>query len=134
MNIPILDLFKKFTSRRAEKAPVEVSHPARVTTPKPNGERLSKTVMPNTTRTTSTDFFKTAGDSVPNVRAAATRALPPTVALALQPKVERAISLSLSDVVDRVPVGFLKPAESFDASQAILLKASEIEQGMAVGK
>ena len=136
MNIPLLDLFKKFTGRRgAENLPAEVSHPVRVTTPKANGERLSKTVMPNTTRTSSTpDFFKTVGDSVPNVRAAATRALPPTVALALQPKVERAISLPLSDVVDQVPVGFLKPTESFDISQAILLKASEIEKGMADGK
>ena len=135
MTIPFLDFFKKFTARRAETAdetPVET--PARVVPNKPSSERLSKTVMPNTTRSTSTDFFKTAGDSAPNVRAVGNRALPPTVALALQPKVERAISLPLSDVIDRVPVGFLKPLESFDATQLILLKASEIEQGMSDGK
>ena len=62
------------------------------------------------------------------------RLLPPTVALALQPKVERGISLQLTDLVDNVPVGFLKPTESFDLGQSILLKASEIEQGMADGK
>ncbi len=138
MTIPFLDLFKKFTARRGAEEP-PAAEPARSysTAPaKPNGERLSKTVMPNTTRTSSsaTDFFKAAGDSSPNIRAAASRVLPPTVALALQPKVERAISLPLSEVLERVPAGFLKPAEQFDVTQGILLKASEIEKGMADGK
>jgi len=137
MTIPFLDLFKKVTDRfrPAQSSPAPTaSRPITPPTSKAAGERLSKTVMPNTTRSTSSDFFKAAGDSAPNVRAAGVRALPPTVALALQPKIERAISLELSDVVDRVPVGFLKPAESFDIKQAILLKASEIEKGMADGK
>ncbi len=139
MTIPFLDLFKKFSAKRAgaaEEAPAEVARPYPVAPAKPSTERLSKTVMPNTTRTStaSTDFFKAAGDSSPNIRAAGSRALPPTVALALQPKVERAITLPLSDVVQSMPVGFLKPAEQFDVNQAILLKASEIEQGMADGK
>jgi predicted regulator of Ras-like GTPase activity (Roadblock/LC7/MglB family) len=56
------------------------------------------------------------------------------VALALQPKVERAISLQLCDILDQLPAGFVKPAESFDSAQRILLKASEIEKGMASGK
>ncbi len=137
MTIPFLDIFKKLGRR--QKAEAQASQPSRAlpaAPQKPAGERLSKTVMPNTTRSSSSssDFFKTAGDSSPNVRAAAVRVLPPTVALALQPKVERAISLALSDVVERIPVGFLKPAESFDVSQTILLKASEIEKGMADGK
>src|ERR1700761_7689645 len=128
MTIPFLDLFKKFTTRRGEAsaAVAEPARPVAAVPAKPSSERLSKTVMPNSTRTSSPDFFKTAGDSSPNVRAAGVRALPPTVALALQPKVERAISLPLSDLIERVPVGFLKPAESFDSTQTILLKASEI--------
>ncbi len=137
MTIPFLDLFKKLTDRvrPAQSSPApSASRAGTPPTAKAAGERLSKTVMPNTTRSTSSDFFKAAGDSAPNVRAAGARALPPTVALALQPNVERAISLELSDVIERVPVGFLKPAESFDTKQAILLKASEIEKGMADGK
>jgi hypothetical protein len=137
MTIPFLDIFKKLTDRFRPTQSSQVPTASRAVTPsisKTAGERLSKTVMPNTTRSTSSDFFKDAGDSAPNVRAVSSRALPPTVALALQPKVERAISLELSDLVERVPAGFLKPTESFDAKQAILLKASEIEQGMADGK
>jgi predicted regulator of Ras-like GTPase activity (Roadblock/LC7/MglB family) len=60
--------------------------------------------------------------------------LPPAVALSLQPKVERAISLELSDILEQVPSGYVKPRETFDSSRRILLKASEIEKGMADGK
>jgi predicted regulator of Ras-like GTPase activity (Roadblock/LC7/MglB family) len=137
MTIPFLDIFKKWTDRRRPVQASTASVASRSVMPSPTktgGERLSKTVMPNTTRTTTPDFFKAAGDSAPNVRAVGVRALPPTVALALQPRVERGISLELTDLVDHVPVGFLKPAESFDLGQSILLKASEIEQGMADGK
>ena len=138
MTIPFLDIFKKLSGRSQQtttEAPdTQPSRPLPATPQKSAGERLSKTVMPNTVRSSSSDFLKAAGDSAPNVRAAAVRALPPTVALALQPKVERAISLPLSDMVERVPAGFLKPTESFDVSQTILLKASEIEKGMADGK
>jgi predicted regulator of Ras-like GTPase activity (Roadblock/LC7/MglB family) len=137
MTIPFLDIFKKWTGRIRPAQTSAASTAARSFIPSPTkaaGERLSKTVMPNTTRSTSSDFFKDAGDSAPTIRAAAQRSLPPTVALALQPKVERAISLQLSDLVERVPAGFLKPAESYDIAQTILLKASEIEKGMADGK
>jgi len=57
--------------------------------------------------------------------------LPPAIALALEPKVERAISLQLSDIIEQVPVGYIKSEESFDPTQRILLKAVEIEKGMA---
>ncbi len=137
MTIPFLDIFKKWTGRLRPAQTPEAQAAPRSPTPlatKAAGDRLSKTVMPNTTRSSSSDFFKAAGDSAPAIRAAASRALPPTVALALQPKIERAISLQLSDLVDRVPAGFLKPAESYDIAQTILLKASEIEKGMSDGK
>jgi predicted regulator of Ras-like GTPase activity (Roadblock/LC7/MglB family) len=62
------------------------------------------------------------------------RDLPPAVALALQPRVERAISLELSAVLEQMPDGYVKPSLRFDASHRILLKASEIEKGMAQGK
>ena len=66
--------------------------------------------------------------------AARTSDLPPAIALALEPKVERAISLQLGDVVGGIPAGYTKPRESFDTTRRVFLKASEIEQGMANGK
>ena len=62
------------------------------------------------------------------------RGMPPAVVLALEPKVERAISLQLSDILDQVPSGYAKSADSFDVNRPILLNATEIEKGMAVGK
>jgi predicted regulator of Ras-like GTPase activity (Roadblock/LC7/MglB family) len=62
------------------------------------------------------------------------RDLPPAVALALEPVVERVISLELGDVLAEMPAGYVKPAESIDLSRRILLKASEVERGMANGK
>ena len=47
---------------------------------------------------------------------------------------ERAISLQLADILDQLPGDCIKPAETFDAARAIVLKASEIEKGMASGK
>jgi len=60
--------------------------------------------------------------------------LPTAVALALEPKTERIISLPLSDILDQLPGGYLKSPESFDSDRTILLKASDIEKGMASGK
>lgn len=103
---------------------------------KPTSERMSKTVMPNTVRSSMPDPFKAAADSAPNIKLPSLRSskLPPSVALALQPKVERAISLHLSDILEQLPIGHIKPAHTFDPAQPILLKASEIEKGMASGK
>src|SRR5205814_1802448 len=56
--------------------------------------------------------------------------LPPALARALEPKLERAISLRLADFIDRVPAGYIKPVEILDASVRVSLKASEIEKGM----
>src|SRR5436305_6179101 len=56
--------------------------------------------------------------------------LPPALARALEPKVERTISLRVSDLIDVVPVGFIKPVEILDINAVVLLKASEIEKGM----
>ncbi len=62
------------------------------------------------------------------------RDLPPAVALALEPKVERVISLELNDIALQIPADYIKPLESIDGTRRILLKASEIEKGMATGK
>ena len=119
---------------------------------KPSGERLSKTVMPNATRTLApSDPFEIAAHSNGNgavVAAPSThrvvavgrtqqstqsRGLPPAVALALKPQVERTISLALVDIIPHMPKDLMKPSASFDADKRILLKAAEVEKGMAVG-
>src|SRR5690348_15863283 len=56
--------------------------------------------------------------------------LPPALARALEPKVERTISLRVGDLVDLVQPGFIKPIEILDTNATISLKASEIEKGM----
>ena len=58
------------------------------------------------------------------------RELPRALALALEPKVERAISLQIADFLDQVPAEYAKPVEVLDSSRSVELKASEIEKGM----
>lgn len=152
MTIPFLDLFKKLTSR-FNRGPTETDvamHPAAsvVRPRKPEAERLSKTVMPNATRSFSvSDPFRAASATAVTTRSgipmelgasrimtSATRPrgaqLPPALARALEPKVERTISLRVADLVDAVPAGFIKPVEILDTNALVLLKASEIEKGM----
>src|SRR5438874_9696969 len=149
MTIPFLNLFKKLTSRWAPDAAEQkpTSTPVRVVK-KPASERLSKTVLPHATRSFSPpDLFRSAAGapspraSTPplelgarRITASAKRSqsshLPPALARALEPKLERAISLRIADFIDRVPAGYIKPVEILDASACVSLKASEIEKGM----
>jgi predicted regulator of Ras-like GTPase activity (Roadblock/LC7/MglB family) len=158
MTIPFLSYFKKAKGSVAakEKAPAPVLPPLE----KPSSERFSKTVMPNATRTLPPqDPFEMAarstalGGQMPtavapapvmaaprtisfNAPAQATpkRDLPPAVALALEPKVERVISLELADIVAAMPPGHVKQLSDEDGQRRVLLRASEVEKGMASGK
>lgn len=155
MTIPFLDLFKRLTGRLGGgvAAVAETPKPAsRVVRPKKaDNERLSKTVMPNSTRSLSapsSDPFRSAATTVSAPRSsmplelgahkittsapARPRAsqLPPALARALEPKLERTISLRVADLIDVVPVGFIKPVEILDTNATVSLKASEIEKGM----
>src|SRR5260370_34284878 len=148
MTIPFLTLFKKLTSRLApETAEHKPPPPARVAK-KPASERLSKTVLPHATRSFAPpDLFRSAAGapspraSTPPLELGARRItaspkrsqsshLPPALARALEPKLERAISLKIADFIDRVPAGYIKQVEILDASACVSLKASEIEKGM----
>jgi hypothetical protein len=153
MTIPFVDLFRKVTDKVTARFFASAAPgPARVESvrvKKPSGERLSKTVLPNTTRslTPSDPFRVTAGppSSDPAARqlgprkiqsaagpgASRSRDLPRALAFALEPKVERAISLQLADFLDQVPADYIKPVEVIDATRCVALKASEIEKGMA---
>ena len=158
MTIPFLSYFKRSKGNGA----VKQAAPAKQTMPpleKPSSERFSKTVMPNSTRVLPPqDPFEMAarstalGGQMPTVgatmapsssafrtipfapAASGPRDLPPAVALALEPQVERVVSLELGDVLTEMPPGYVKPIESIDQSRRVLLKASEVEKGMASGK
>jgi predicted regulator of Ras-like GTPase activity (Roadblock/LC7/MglB family) len=154
MTIPFLSYFKRGKGNGAVKEKAAV--PAKPVLPpleKPSSERFSKTVMPNATRTLAPqDPFEMAarstalGGQMPTATAPRTISLgpsaptmsahhlPPAVALALEPTVERVISLELIDVLTEMPPGYVKPTESIDTSRRVLLKASEVEKGMASGK
>lgn len=152
MTIPFLHLFKKLTGRGGGDAtvaePAMVPQPRAILPKKSDSERLRKTVMPNATRSMSAtaDPFRSAA-SVPAPRstmplelgaqkittpAPKPRAsqLPPALARALEPKVERTISLQIADLVEAIPGGFIKPVEILDIKATVSLKASEIEKGM----
>src|SRR5436190_23822461 len=125
MTIPFLSYFKKGKGAAAVKE--KPAGPAKPTVPpleKPSSERFSKTVMPNATRTLPPqDPFEMAarstalGGQMPSVATASARTisfsplssglgsheLPPAVALALAPQVERVISLELGDVLAEMP-------------------------------
>ena len=147
MKIPFLDRFKK--RARSQETEVRTPPTPKPSVPKPEGERLSKTVMPNTSRTvgmqesSQSTSSESSFESPPTPRAISfgpkkkgipRKDLPPAVALALEPRVERAISLELADVVRQMPEGLTKPLESLDSSRRILLKASELERKMSAGK
>src|SRR5204863_4447628 len=111
-------------------------------------ERLSKTVLPHATRSFSPpDPFRSAAGatsartSTPPLELGARRItaspkrgqsshLPPALAKALEPKLERTISLRIADFIERVPTGYIKPIEILDSAVRVSLKASEIEKGM----
>jgi predicted regulator of Ras-like GTPase activity (Roadblock/LC7/MglB family) len=149
MTIPFLDLFKKLTSRSAHTSgePLATASPVRVSK-KPASERLSKTVLPHATRSFAPpDPFRSAAGATsartiaPPLELGARKItaspkrptsghLPPALARALEPKLERTISLRIADFIDAVPIGYIKPVEILDAAARVSLKASEIEKGM----
>src|SRR5437763_2616681 len=150
MTIPFLDLFKKLAGRSTSvtaEPPAPPATPTRVVK-KPVSERMSKTVLPHATRSFSPpDPFRSAAGatsartSTPPLELGARRItaspkrgqsshLPPALARALEPKLERAISLRIADFIDGVPAGYIKPVEILDTAALVSLKASEIEKGM----
>jgi predicted regulator of Ras-like GTPase activity (Roadblock/LC7/MglB family) len=145
MTIPFLSFFKKVKDQALATKARSVAAPKPLAPlEKPSSERFSKTVMPNATRILPPqDPFEMAarspavGGQMPSASVLAPvrpRDLPPAVALALEPRVERVISLELADLVAQMPADYIKPVESIDGTRRILLKASEVERGMASGK
>lgn len=155
MTIPFLNFFKKVKDQAvAMKGQAAAARKNVTPHEKPSNERYSKTVMPNATRTLGpADPFEVASRSagtstaVPGApqypspsRTIAFGApppaprpsdLPPAVALALEPMVERVIAITLADIAAQIPSDYIKPMESIDGARRILVKASEVEKGMA---
>src|SRR5438067_7547688 len=108
MTIPFLDLFKKLTSRWAPEAAEQkpTSSTVRVAK-KPASERLSKTVLPHATRSFAPpDPFRSASGAPPlelgarrittSPKRSQSSHLPPALSRALEPTLERTISLKIS--------------------------------------
>ena len=162
MTAPFLSFFKKVMDQALAGKARSIAAPT-VAAPleKPSSERFSKTVTPNAVRTSSPqDPFEMAarssalGGQMPSASAVASASsaartisfgatrpaaacpgdLPPAVALALEPMVERVVGLELADILAQIPADYIKPIESIDRTRRILLNASEVESGMASRK
>src|SRR5438067_718514 len=132
MTIPFLDLFKKAKACFGKQPEAPRSIIVRPPLPeKTAAERLSKTVLPNTTRTVApVDPFQMAAG--PGLRGRS-RETPASLTPAPDPG-ERAISLTIADILNHLPQSSIKPRDSFDANRTITIKATEVEKGMATGK
>src|SRR5207237_5539344 len=105
MNIPlpILDLLEKVKARFMPSARSSAPPPLPVPVNKLESDKLSKTVVPNAVQTIAPDATSSAPppgnrSRMVTMGAAVKRPLdlPPAVALALEPRVERALSLTLA--------------------------------------
>src|SRR5437868_5749558 len=132
MTIPFLELFKKAKARLSKTSPAAGSmaiHRAPMVE-KPAGERLSKTVLPNTTRTVApADPFEVAAGSAKG----RSRETPTPLIPSPEPR-ERAITLSLGDLLEFLPEGSLKSRDNLNPERSITIKATEVEKGMATGQ
>ncbi len=145
MTIPIVDLIAKAKTRLLDLVAAKAPPPSAPVIPvqKPNDQRLSKTVMPNAARARAqVDPFQAAAGSVSKSVAMPSLAVPndptpktqPIKVITADPVAERTISLQLSEIIDGLPNESIKPADAFDSNRAIILKASDLERGMANGK
>ena len=147
MNLPFLRYLKK--DRPAEGGVTIVARPA---TPldKPASERFGKTVMPNVSRVVGVDAMPDfsldgpLGNPPPDTRSSTSRkiSLGGSGSIAVESKkastddpiaAERTIALQLIDLVPHLPAGLLKTAP-VDPEHRVLIKASELERGMASGR
>ena len=145
MNLTFLRHFKK--DRPAEGGVAIVARPA---TPldKPASERFGKTVMPNVSRVVGVDAMPDfsldgpLGNPPPATPSARKISLGGSGSIAVESKkastddpaaAERTIALQLIDLVPHLPAGLLKTAP-VDPEHRVLIKASELERGMASGR
>src|SRR5205823_4223881 len=143
MTIPFLDLVKrtkeKFESRRRPTGPA----PLPSVQDKPESDKLAKRVMPYAVRTMtpeSTAPALAAASVIAPRRNSLTRQpigapgdFGPRADVSVEPRGERTLSLALSDVIAKMPDGYLKPQESFDTTRRLTLRAAEVEESAKLG-
>ena len=149
MNLPFLRYFKK--ERSAEGGVAVVPRPASPLD-KPASERFGKTVMPNVSRVVGVDAMpdfsldSPPGDPPPVAPPSRPRkiSLGGSGTIGVEPRATaaddssgavstRTIALQLIDLVPHLPEGLLQ-ATPIDPEQRVLIKASELERGMASGR
>jgi predicted regulator of Ras-like GTPase activity (Roadblock/LC7/MglB family) len=149
MTIPFVDLFQKIRARFLARTQHDRATGVGLGgAQKPSSHGLSKTVLPNARQSSARpDPFLVAAGAPPVTAPSLTmgprkivsaagpvapkpRDLPPALAMALEPRMERAISLPLGDFIEHIPADYIRPIEVIDANRSVALKASEIEKGM----
>src|SRR5258707_5761228 len=149
MRIPFVELFQKIRARflvRTHHNTATCEHLGGAQ--KPSSHGLSKTVLPNTRQSSPRPDPFLVASGAPSVTAPSLmpaprkivsaagpvaprpRDLPRALAMALEPRMERAISLSLGDFIEQIPADYIRPIEVIDPNRSVALKASEIEKGM----
>ena len=144
MNIPFLRFFKR---DKADEGSVTVAPQPVASIEKPSAERLGKTFIPNSSRIVRLEPIA----NFPASSAGSNPAQPPPApprkislggqgAIAVGPKdpasetaAERTITLSLGDLVPNLPRELLQLSQ-LDHERQVLLKAAEVERGMATGR
>jgi predicted regulator of Ras-like GTPase activity (Roadblock/LC7/MglB family) len=144
MTIPFLDLVKrakeKFEGRRRPTGPAPLPSVA----DKPESDKLAKRVMPYAVRTMTPEptapalaaasVFAARRISATRPSIGAPSDFGPSADVSVEPRGERTLSLALSDVIAKMPDGYLKPHESFDTTRRVRLRAAEVEKGLAAGR
>ena len=144
MNIPFLRFFKR---DKAGEGSVAVAPQPVASIEKPSAERLGKTFIPNSSRIVRLEPIANFPAPWPGSSPAQTAPAPPRKislggqgAIAVGPKdpasataAERTIALSLGDLVPNLPRELLQLSQ-LDHERQVLLKAAEVERGMANGR
>jgi predicted regulator of Ras-like GTPase activity (Roadblock/LC7/MglB family) len=136
MKLPFVEILQKWKARTSSPS-IAAAPVARIE--KPASERFGKTVTPNAARGLSPELAPNPSSSFP-----APIALPESPTSAAAPKTisigsnggaatERTIALQLAEIIPQIPRDLLKTVE-VDTQRRILLKASDLERGMAAGR
>src|SRR5436309_14056582 len=144
MTIPFLDLVRKAKEKFETKHRPAGVAPLPSVQDKPESDKLAKRVMPYAVRTMtpeSTAPALAAASVIAPRRISLTRQpigapgdFGPRADVSVEPRGQRTLSLALSDVIAKMPDGYLKLQESFDTSRRLTLRAADVEHGLAAGR
>jgi predicted regulator of Ras-like GTPase activity (Roadblock/LC7/MglB family) len=144
MAIPFLNLVRKAKEKfEARKRPSTVA-PLPSVQDKPEADKLAKRVTPYAVRTMTpepTAPALAAASTMSGRRISLNRSGPgsppdlgPSGVVSVEPRGERTVSIALGDVIAAMPQGYVKTNESFDITRRVMLKAVEVEKGLATGR